>query len=354
MPKSKKAIIDDYLNKLLSYAIDHKASDIHLSAGEKPLLRLHWDIIEACITSDSLKESDMETIAKELAWWEEAFKKFITDKEFDISYESKFWINFRVNLFFKRKKIAAALRRIENEVTFYKEIGIPWAFIDLLNKKQGLILVCGPTWSGKSTSLQAMLEHINENRIEHILTIEDPIEYIYTNNKSFFSQREIKQDTHNFTAALRSALREDPDIIMVWELRDAETINSALHLAETWHLVLSTLHTSSAMHTVSRMVSSYKADEQDSARSRLADCLLWVLSQRLIPRIDQEWRVAIFEVMLANSAVKNLIRSWDDHHINNSILTWRNEWMILMKDYANFLENEWIIKESDYIWFFTN
>ena len=221
-----------------------------------------------------------------------------------------------------------------------------------MKKKQWMLLVTGPTGSWKSTSMQSMLNYVNDTRVEHILTIEDPIEFIFKDNKSVFSQREVWVDTLSFPNALKAALREDPDIIMIWEMRDMETIEAAMHFAETWHLVISTLHTSSAAQTISRLISTFPSDQQDQVQSRLADSLIWVLSQRLVRKADKKWRVWIYEVMIVNGWVRNIIRTWDVWQMWNAMLSGRSEWMVLMKDYADTLEKEWVIEESEYAWFF--
>jgi len=217
--------------------------------------------------------------------------------------------------------------------------------------KSWLVLITWPTWAWKSTSMVSILDKINSERWDHILTIEDPVEFIFKNKKSIFSQREVWIDTKSFKEALRSSLREDPDIIMIWELRDRETVESALELAETWHLVISTLHTSSSVQTINRLISFFPLDTQPLVREKLSESLKWVLSQRLIPKIWW-WRIWIFELMIVNTWIKNLIRNWSINQMFTYIETGTSQWMITMQKYANIMRDKWFVKEKDYINYF--
>lgn len=340
------------INEILNLAIENNVSDIHFSEWSKVALRINWSI-RFVNEIEELKKIDVEEYTNTLLCNnKDLIKTYHSTKEMDCAYEHPSWVNFRVNLFFKRKKMAAVLRRIESKAVKMETLWIPESIKQLLKKKQWLLLVTWPTWSWKSTSMQSMLQFVNETRVEHILTIEDPIEFIFKNDKSIFSQREVWSDTKSFHNALKAALREDPDIIMIWEMRDQETINAAIHLAETWHLVLSTLHTSSAAQTVSRLVSTYPSDEQDQVQSRLADALIWVLSQRLVKTADWKWRIWLFEVLIVNTAVRNIIRTWDIWQMWNAMLSWRSEWMVRMIDYADDLASDWKITQKSYQWFF--
>jgi twitching motility protein PilT len=198
----------------------------------------------------------------------------------------------------------------------------------------------------------AILEQINKTRKEHIVTIEDPIEFIFENKLSIISQRELWRDTKSFHSALRASMREDPDVIMVWEMRDKETVEAALELAETWHLVISTLHTSSAAQSIIRLLSFFPPETQSAIWEKIASSLAWILSQRLIPRVDQNWRVWIYELMIANTWISNQIRMWKISQMQSSIETWAKDWMITMKKFADDLEQQWIIKKEDYMNYF--
>ena len=340
------------IDEILNLAIENWVSDVHFSEGSKIALRINWSI-RFINEIEAVENKEIEQYVKTLLWNDkELIEKYKKTKEMDCAYEHPSWVNFRVNLFYKRKKMAAVLRKIESKAMKIEDLWIPQSIKKLLEKKQWLLLVTWPTWSWKSTSMQSMLQFVNETRVEHILTIEDPVEFIFQNDKSIFSQREVWSDTQSFANALKAALREDPDIIMIWEMRDQETINAAMHLAETGHLVISTLHTSSAAQTISRLVSTYPSDEQDQVQSRLADALIWVLSQRLVKTVDWKWRIWLFEVLIVNTAVRNIIRTWDMWQMWNAMLSWRNEWMVRMQDYAENLESEWKITRESYQWFF--
>lgn len=340
------------INEILDLAIENWVSDVHFSEWWKIALRINWSI-RFINEIEEVEYKEMNQYVNTLLWNDkELIEKYHSTKEMDCAYEHPSWVNFRVNLFFKRKKMAGVLRKIESKAMKIEDLWIPESIKKLLTKKQWLLLVTWPTWSWKSTSMQSMLQYINGTRVEHILTIEDPVEFIFKNDKSIFSQREVWSDTRSFHDALKAALREDPDIIMIWEMRDQETINAAMHLAETGHLVISTLHTSSAAQTISRLVSTYPSDEQDQVQSRLADALVWVLSQRLVKTADEKSRIWLFEVLIVNTAVRNIIRTWDMWQMWNAMLSWRWEWMVTMQDYAEALEMDWKITRESYQWFF--
>ncbi len=339
------------LDQLLDLAIDKEASDIHFSAGSQIGLRVNGKIFFIDnvqeLTSAQTRNLVFAIISNPLHR-----KRIFEERELDCAYEHRNGVNFRVNIFFKRGKLAAVLRKISSEALTMEQLGLPKGVKELLNKKQGLLLVTGPTGSGKSTTLQTMLDYINETRVEHILTIEDPIEFLFRNKKSIFSQRELGRDTHSFTRALRASLREDPDVVMIGEMRDAETMQAAMNLSETGHLVLSTLHTSSATHTVARLVSNFPSTEQEQVQSRLADTLIGVLSQRLVPRADRDGRIALFELMIVNSGIRNIIRTGDMGQIHNAMISGRDSGMLLMEDFANNLAEQGLIKKESYQNFF--
>ena len=251
-------------------------------------------------------------------------------------------------------KIGLALRRIPENIKNLVELGIPKSISKVLQAKQGLFLVTGPTGSGKSTTMASMLDAINEFRSEHILTIEDPIEYLFKNKKSIISQREVGRDTHSFAHAIRSAMREDADIIMIGEIRDAETMEIAMSLAETGHFVISTLHTSGSVQTISRMIQFFPTEIEEQIRTRIADSLVGVLSQRLVPRTDGTGRIAIREIMFATTAIRNLIHRGELTQMPNAIETSTEDGMITMRKYADTLRDRGIIEEKSYRGYFTN
>lgn len=237
------------------------------------------------------------------------FQEFLVRHDMDFAYVSADGTPFRVNGFFKLGRIGFVLRRIERESKKMEDLGLPSGVSKILTSKQGLFLITGPTGSGKSTTMVSVIDRINEERQEHIITIEDPVEFIFTDKKSIFSQREVGRDTDSFVAAIRAAMREDPDIVMVGEMRDKETVEAAMNLAETGHLVFSTLHTSGSVQTINRLIQFFNPDIQSQVRVRLADSLLGVLSQRLLPRANEPGRVGIHELMFITPAIKNLIKS---------------------------------------------
>lgn len=284
----------------------------------------------------------------------EKIEHFATNRDADFAYVSADGTPFRINGFYKLGKVGFVMRRIERDAKNMEDLGLPPGVSKLLTAKQGLFLITGPTGSGKSTTMVSVIDKINEQRREHIITIEDPIEFIFKDKNSIFSQREVGRDTNSFVSAIRAAMREDPDIVMVGEMRDKETVEAAMNLAETGHLVFSTLHTSGSVQTINRLIQFFHPDIQNQVRVRLADSLLGVLSQRLVPKAEGHGRVGIHELMFITPAIKNLIKSGDLVQINNNIELGSQEGMIPMRNSADKLRDAGIIKEEDYIGYFTN
>jgi len=306
------------LDKLLTYAVQKEASDIHLSSGGPPILRIHGTLrrIEgAKITSDGLRNVFNEILT------ERQLKTLQETQELDFAYPVPNLARFRTNLYYQLRGEGAAFRTIPDRVRTLDELKVPKGIIQLCCHKKGLVLVTGPTGCGKSTTLAAMLDHINKERREHILTIEDPIEYVHHSKNCLINQRELGQHTYSFANALRSALREDPDVILVGEMRDLETISLALTAAETGHLVFATLHTMSAAETVNRIVDVFPAEQQGQIRAMFANAVQGIVAQRLLPTKDGNGRVAAHEVMIATAAVRNLIREEKSHQIFSAIQT---------------------------------
>lgn len=336
------------LSKILDYSIKYSASDIHITQWKPITYRIDWNLIikkEAWVIDfNSIKIFLDELLNNNQV----NIKKFNEWHDLDFAYIYKDSMSFRVNAFYKLWKISFVLRRIWSDVISLEELWLPESINKITSLKQWLVLVTWPTWSWKSTTMISILDHINKNRTEHILTIEDPVEFIFKDNKSIFSQREVWVDTESFHSALRAAMREDPNIIMVWEMRDEVTVSAALELAETWHLVISTLHTSGSVQTITRLLSFFPSWYQNVIRDKLSNNLECVLSQRLIPKANGGWRIWIFEVMLMTLWVKNSIRNWNLSQINSIIEVWKKEWMVSMKKYAQYLEAKGIIKKEDY------
>ena len=297
---------DKILNQLLGAAVKTGASDIHLKVGSPPLFRMVGDLRE--VKAPRLMPEDTRNAALLLISGEEVKKQLDTLKEYDGSYSIRDVGRFRVNVFRQRGTLECILRVIPYGIPTFEDLGLPPVLTEICKEERGLILVTGVTGSGKTSTLAAMVGYINNNYKRHILTIEDPIEYLHRDEKSSVSQRELGADTSSFSAALRSALREDPDVILVGEMRDHETIDIAIKAAETGHLVLSTVHTTDAPKTINRLVSVYPADEQNMVRLRLADALKATISQRLLPKKGATTRVAALEIMRSTLSIQECIR----------------------------------------------
>ncbi len=303
---------------LLEEVIKKKASDLHLQVGLAPMLRVDGKL--APVTgSEPLTEEAVETLI--FAILDDDQKQILLkDKEFDFSFAFGDLGRFRVNAFHERGNLAAALRLIPNELLTLAQLGLPQITNKFAEYPRGLVLVTGPTGSGKSTSLAALLHKINTERAEHIVTIEDPIEFTHTSQKSVIVQREVHYDTYSFSAALRSSLRQDPDVVLIGEMRDLETIAAAITIAETGHLVLATLHTNSAAQSIDRMIDVFPPHQQPQIRAQLSNILMAICSQRLIPSIGGG-RVAAAEILIATPAVRNIIREGKSHQLEAVIQT---------------------------------
>ncbi len=312
------------ITELLTFAVKNNASDTHVSAGLPPLLRINGDIKR--LNVDSLDAKAVHSLIYDIMndaqrkWYEE-------NLEIDFSIDLGGVARFRVNAFNQDRGPAAAFRTIPAKVLTLEDLNAPKVFKEIIDVPRGLVLVTGPTGSGKSTTLAAMVDDINVNRADHIITIEDPIEFLHTPKKCLINQREVGPHTHSFANALRSALREDPDVILVGELRDLETMRLALTAAETGHVVFATLHTSSAPKTVDRIVDSFPGGEKDMVRAMLSESLRAVISQTLLKTADGKGRVAAHEIMIANPAIRNLIRENKVAQMYSVIQTGQNQGM---------------------------
>lgn len=303
---------------LLEEVVKKKASDLHLQVGLPPMLRVDGSLV-AVSGADPLTEESVETLV--FAILDEDQKQILLkDKEFDFSFAFGDLGRFRVNAFHERGNLAAALRLIPNEILTIEQLGLPPIVTKFADYPRGLVLVTGPTGSGKSTSLAALVHKINMERSTHIITIEDPIEYTHKSKKSVIVQREVHYDTYSFSAALRSALREDPDVVLIGEMRDLETIASAITIAETGHLVFATLHTNSAAQSIDRMIDVFPPHQQPQIRAQLSNILMAICSQRLVPAIGGG-RIAAAEILVATPAVRNIIREGKSHQLDAVIQT---------------------------------
>jgi twitching motility protein PilT len=309
------------ISELLAFAVKNNASDLHLSAGLPPMIRVHGDVRR--INLPPLEHRDVHGMIYDIMndGQRKAYEEVL---ECDFSFAIPGLARFRVNAFNQERGAAAVLRTIPSKVLTLEQLNAPKIFTDLSLKPRGLVLVTGPTGSGKSTTLAAMVNHLNETEYAHILTVEDPIEFVHESKKCLINQREVGPHTMSFNNALRSALREDPDAILVGELRDLETIRLALTAAETGHLVFGTLHTSSAAKTIDRIVDVFPAEEKDMVRAMLSESLQAVISQTLLKTKDGAGRVAAHEIMLGTPAIRNLIREAKVAQMYSSIQTGSN------------------------------
>ena len=343
----KKNMSEEYkkqLHDFLDITYRQSASDLHLSSGHPPVLRIQGNLVPL-VKLPTLSYKDTEGLARALTT-EEQYQRFLQVKEIDFSYNFENRVRFRVNIFSQMGRTSCALRLIPTNVQTVEELNLPPTLHSFTKPNQGFVLITGPSSHGKSTTLAALIDEINKQRAVHIITIEDPIEYIFKDDRAIIDQREVYQDTLSFSRALRSTFRQDPDVIMVGEMRDAETMATAITAAETGHLVFATLHTNSASQTIHRMVDSFPSEQQQQIRSQLSGSLLGVVSQRLIPRI-KGGLIPACEILLSSPAVANLIRENKVHELPMVIDTSVEAGMIsLNRSLAFLVKNKEISLES--------
>jgi twitching motility protein PilT len=339
------AVIDD----LLRMMIEHKASDLHITSGAPPYLRVHGDM--RAVNYRELSNQDVQGLLFEILS-EKQRKGFVEKWELDFAYSVPSLARFRGNVFMQRKGLGAVFRVIPEKILSAQDLNLPPAIIDLVECDRGLVLVTGPTGSGKSTTLSALIHHINSTREAHIITIEDPIEFVHPNMKSLVNQRELGSHTKSFANALKAALREDPDVVLVGELRDLETISLAITAAETGHLVFGTLHTNSASKTIDRIIDVFPGDQQDQIRAMLAESLRGVVAQTLFPRADKPGRIAAYEIMRTTRAIANLIREKKTYQIPTQIQMGAKYGMVLFEKSLNDLVKKGVISKKEMDLFF--
>ena len=332
------------IDELFKIMVEQGASDLHLTSGAPPYLRLHGGMVP--LNYRDLSNQDIQSLIFEILN-EKQKKQFIEKWELDLAYTVPNLGRFRCNVFMQRKGLGAVFRIIPERIKSPQDLGLPASLLDLIDCDKGLILVTGPTGSGKSTTLAALIHHINMTKDCHILTVEDPIEFVHSNLKSVVNQREVGTHTKSFGNALKSALREDPDIMLVGELRDLETISLALTAAETGHLVFGTLHTNSAAKTVDRIIDVFPEGQQAQIRTMLAESLRGVIAQTLFPKRDGKGRVAAYEILRCTKAISNLIRENKIHQIASQIQTGQKYGMILFEKYVDDLVKRGLIHKSD-------
>jgi twitching motility protein PilT len=308
------------LYELLKDMIEQGASDLHITTGTPPRFRVDGRLVAPNPNEEPLSPTDTKTICYSILT--DAQKhRFEEQSELDLSFGVKGLSRFRANIFMQRGAVAGAFRTIPFEIKTFKDLGLPEIINDLVKKPRGLILVTGPTGSGKSTTLAAMVDRINSEREDHIITIEDPIEYLHGHKKCLLNQREVTADTVSFTAALKYVLRQDPDVVLIGEMRDLETIESALKVAETGHLTLATLHTNSAVQTINRIIDVFPPHQQDQIRVQLSFVLEGIVAQQLIPKKTGKGRVLAVEILVPNPAIRNLIREDKVHQLYSMMQT---------------------------------
>jgi len=335
------------LENLIVNAIKEGASDLHLSVGHYPSMRVSGDLV-SLLKEPILSKEDTELFIADLLSEEER-KMFLKDQEIDFSYEFNNQVRFRGNCFFQKNGIGVALRLIPSDIKTTAELNLPPIIDAFARKKQGFFLVVGPVGQGKSTTLASMIELINKERAEHIVTVEDPIEYIFKPSRSIIDQREVRINTKDFHSALKSSFRQDVDVIMLGEMRDPETISTAVTAAETGHLVLSTLHTNNAPQTIDRIIDSFPATSQQQIRAQLASSLLGIFSQRLIPRISGGL-IPAYELLINNNAIASLIREGRTHEIDVVIETSSKDGMVGMnKSLAELVRRGEIAPDQAYL-----
>lgn len=336
------------INELLTKAEQMGASDVHVSVGIPPRCRVNGELVT--LAEERIMPADAKALVEQMIPGR-LIEQFNRDGEVDFSYAIRGVGRFRVNTFKQRGTMSFVIRLVNTRIPAPEELGLSQEVVDLTMKKSGLILVTGPTGSGKSTTLASLINIINQNYKKHIITLEDPIEYLHAHAQSIVNQREIGTDTMSYAAALRSALREDPDVILVGEMRDLDTIATAVTAAETGHLVFSTLHTIGAVSTIDRIIDVFPTHQQAQIRLQLATLLEAIISQQLLPTADRKGRVAAFEIMFANSAIRNLIREGKSHQIASIIQTNKQTGMMTMDDALYELQKSYRISKEDAILF---
>ena len=336
----KKVSPKDYLLYFLRLMIQNKSSDIYFTYWEEPSLRVYGEIYRVNLVP-KMEDATLEAISRELMTAEdqELYKKYLSC---DLGY-SVFWRRYRINISRQRWHKMIVARLLEEKIPTIDELWLPEILKTLINKTSGIVFVAWPTWSWKSTTLAAMIEEINVIKSCHIITVEDPIEYIFEPKKAIFEQKQLWKDVISFSSAMKYAMRQRPDVILFWETRDPESLRNAMALAETWHLVLTTIHSRSAEQTINKIISMFPVDEQPTIVNQLSENLTAVIVQKLLRVAGWQWMIPAHEILLNNTAVENTIRENKMNQLRNVIYTYRNNWMCLLEDDLVRLVSEWKI-----------
>lgn len=337
---------------LLGVIIDNRWSDFYYTVWTYPAIKISWEIVYINEEVDIVKPEDTENFAKSIIT-QDQYDKLIKTKNLDFSFLFQ-GARFRWNISFQMNHFMVVLRLLSDKIPTISDLKLPNIYTEITKIGQWLVLVTWPTWSWKSTTLAAMINEINISSSKHIITIEDPIEYVHDHKKSIVEQKEIWRDVPDYNTALIWAMRQNPQVILFWEMRNTAEIEMALTLAETWHLVFSTLHTRSAYQTISRVIDSFPSSQQNQVRLQLADTLAWVFSQRLLRKIDWSWVKMVKEILIKNTAVSNLIRENELHQIPSIMQMWWKEWMqVLEQDILQYI-NEWEITMEEWMKYANN
>jgi len=334
------------IKRILILALEKNASDIILTAWTRPSLKINWDIFFIEEIDELTQESSKELVSSVMN--ETQKTKFLSTLELDFSLELKWYSRFRVNAFCQRNGYWMVLRPVKTQIPEFESLMLPEVIKTFTNKKNWLVLITWSVWSGKTTTLASLINEININQSRHIIIIEDPIEFIHINKKSIIEQREVWSHTISFDNWLKHSLRQAPDVIMIWEMRDLETFRLALRARETWNLVFATLHTSGRARTISRVIDMFPWDEKDKIKQQLSESLLWVIWQQLIKNKEQNSRVIATEVLVNNTSIANMIRKDQTHQIQNAIETWKEHNMITMKESLTDLYGKGHLDEETY------
>lgn len=333
------------LSQLVNLCMEKEASDVHFREDGRLALRVGGKIV-FIENVDVLSKEDAEVMVNELITTDKAKKQLEEDREIDFSYTHSNGVNFRVNIFYQRGRLAGVMRMISKHIPNLEELGVPESMKNFLDLREGLVLVCGGTGSGKSTTIQSMMKHVNDNMVKHVLTIENPIEHFFEDNKSMFTQREVGKDTKDMQSALKSAVREDANIVMVSEIHNYETLDYVIDLVETGHLVISSMLTRNVTQTLERMINFYPENLRHQAQERLASNLVAVMAQDLVQRQDQAGLIGVFELMIKNQSIEQIIRRGNLVQLRTAIQAGAQEGMITMDGYAYQLAEQGVINQN--------